>query len=208
VCVTGIDGAGKTTVSKRVASELPDAKYVYGKYLPRLLLPLLWLSRLLFLRDTDGFDDYTEHTERKEQATDDHPLLSRLYVSIMLIDYTLQLLFRLIIPLWRGQSVVCDRYVFDTVIVDIADDFDYSMEESLSLIDRLLDWYPVPDEVVLIDVPEEVSMERKDDIPAYEYIHTRRKRYQQFAEHFHVTTVDGTMSLEKVVERAYDRCRQ
>jgi dTMP kinase len=107
-----------------------------------------------------------------------------------------------------GKTVVCDRYIFDTVVVDVADDFDYTTDESLALIRWFLRWFPTPDQTILLDVPESVSMERKDDIPDIEYLHSRRERYLRFADAFTVPVVDGTAPISDVVDEVVERHRQ
>lgn len=204
ICITGIDGSGKTTAAKGITEELNsfgiDSKYVWGKHRPVLLYPFYRLAQIIFLQDEDAYEDYQSHTDTKHSAIDDHPVLVRIYLSVMLVDQLLQLVFKIQIPLLLGQTVVCDRYVFDTVIVDIASDFGFTDEKTMQWIHLLMKFAPMPDYVVLIDVPEETSLERKDDIPSVEYLRQRRDRYHKFVDQFNLTVVDGTKSPSEVRE--------
>lgn len=204
ICITGIDGSGKTTTAKGIAEEIDSSgaksKYVWGKHRPILLYPFYRLAQILFLQNEDAHKDYQSHKETKNSAIDDHPVLVRIYLSVMLIDQLFQIAFKVQIPLLLGQTVVCDRYIFDTVIVDIASDFGFTDEKAMRWIHLLMRLAPTPDSVVLIDVPEEISLERKDDIPSEAYLRQRRDRYHKFVDRFNLTVVDGTKQPNEVQE--------
>lgn len=210
LCIVGIDGAGKTTVSKQVVERLRergiDAQYVYGKYRPTLLLPVMKLSQWLFLGDQDIDEDYESHTEQKQKTTSDHRLLARAYLWLFLIDYLLQLFLTITLPLARGRTVVSDRYVFDTVAVELANDFGYSVEELTSILERLAPLYATPDHVVMLDVPPEVSVERKDDIPDVQFVADRREHFLALQDYLNAPLVDGTKPLAEVSDATLTEC--
>ena len=171
ICFIGVDGSGKTTISKEVAKILRErgikCKHTYGRLQPFILRPLTVIARKLIIRKAGK--DYKAYKKEKKEAVKKMRILGKLYTMILLVDYYLQLFIRIRLPLLFGKVVICDRYVYDTVINDIpleSEDID-TIEK---WINRIFNFAPKPDIVFLIDVPEEISMMRKKDIPSIEYI--------------------------------------
>ncbi|MBP2144593.1 dTMP kinase [Methanofollis sp. W23] len=203
ICFTGIDGSGKTTLARDLVEELQsrgiDAAYVYGRYQPVLLRPVMYLGRLFFFRDKDAFSNYGEYAGSKQQASRDHTVLATLYQRLALWEYTLQLLVQVSLPVaFRRRTLICDRYVMDTVLTDLAVDFQYSEEAIRSTIHRMLDRFPSPDLTFLIDLPEEVALARKTDTPSVEYLRERRHLYLRAAEAIDAVVLDGTRPLDEI----------
>lgn len=203
ICFTGIDGSGKTTLARGLVEELQnrglDAAYVYGRYQPVLLRPVMYLGRLFFFRDKDAFSDYEEYASSKQQASRDHTVLASLYQRLALWEYTLQLLVQVSLPVVLHQrTLICDRYVMDTVLTDLAVDFQYSEETIRSTMRRMRDRFPAPDLTFLIDLPEEIAMARKTDTPSVAYLRERRHLYLRAAEEMDAVVLDGTRPLDEI----------
>jgi len=69
-------------------------------------------------------------------------------------------------PLYEADIVVCDRYFYDTLLSDLAGDVLDEPEEAIERYRRYQPFLPTPDHEFYVQVPTEVSMERKDDIPS------------------------------------------
>lgn len=207
VCFTGIDGAGKTTLAKKLAGSLKregiKAEYVYARYIPWLLKPFMLLGERLFLRGLDPFADYAAYSRTKKRATRQRSFLSFAYQVLLMADYLLQILVKVGLPTLRGRNVICDRYVYDTLINDLAIDFSYSRQR----LDTALDWWmrvlPKPCLVVLVDVPEEVAYHRKSDIPSIDYVKERRPLYKHMAQRLGMFVLDGLEEPGKLHTLAY-----
>lgn len=206
VCIIGIDGAGKTTLAKRLAGALQGegkpARYVYAKYMPIFMRPVIWAGNRVILRGEDIERDYTAYAQRKREAVSERPWLGRLYRRLLEGDYRAQVLLRLQGPLALGDDVVCDRYVHDTLVTDLGGDFFQDADEIIQELDRLLAVFPKPDVTLFVDLPEHVAMARKDDVPDIGYLKDRRHLYQTIAAHVGAIPLDGTGTPDEVLAQA------
>lgn len=124
---------------------------------------------------------------------------------------TLQLLFcadrahhiqsEIMPALEKGKIVVTDRYIMSTLAFG-------SLDEDPEWLEKLNEKFPKPDLTVLIDVPENVSIERiKSSRPSTELFERAeklkriRENYKKLVNDFPNTkVVDGTKSIEEVFE--------
>jgi len=101
----------------------------------------------------------------------------------------------------RGEIVVCDRYVYDSLV-----DLCVTLREP---IDRILwaegDWYermlPAPDRVLLLDVDVDTALSRKEDIPSREYLETRCSFYRAMAKRMQWGIIDAARPAEDVAKQ-------
>jgi thymidylate kinase len=197
VCFTGIDGSGKTTLAKSTVTTLCEAgiaaKYVYNRCTPKISLPFMILGQKIFLRKKDMFKDYSDHSKTKKNLSRKYSFLSKAYQSILLFDCFIQTFIRIKIPLMTGQNIVCDRYIYDTIITDLAVDFNYSEEDVRKTLKLMLILLPAPDRLFFVDLPEEIAYSRKTDVASIDYLRDRRLIYQILKEGINTETLNGTL---------------
>ena len=202
ICFTGIDGTGKTTLSKELVELVNKrgikCKYVYARLSLFILKPFFLIGEFVFLHKKDIFKKYSEYASTKRKAIKKHYLLSKVYQQLLLFDYMLQIFFKIKLPLIFGRNIVCDRYIYDTVITDLSVDMNYSKERVINLLNKLFLFFPVPDLTFLIDVPEEIAYQRKDDTPSVAYLKDRRERYLYVGREHGMVILDGTKKLEEL----------
>ena len=200
ICFIGIDGSGKTTLAKQISQELKNrginAGYTYGRYTPILSKPFVLLGKRIFLKDKD-IKNTKEYADTKRGAAKKHSALAGIYQGILLADYTFQLIYRIILPRFLGKTIVCDRYVYDTVINDIPRP-DQSIETIRNLIDVCFRIAPKPDYIFLIDLSEDVAYKRKSDTPSIGYLKNRRGVYLELSKEYDMKILNGTEPQEKV----------
>lgn len=201
ICFTGIDGSGKTTLAKSLVNVMKQkgikTKYVYNRYTPIILRPIILVGKWLFLRSKDVFENYEEYTQSKKSSSKKHPVLASLYQRILLFDYFFQTFFKVKLPLLIGKNIVCDRYIYDTIATDLSVDFNYSEEDIKNSLGKL-SLFPTPDITFLIDLPEEIAYLRKDDVPAVDYLKERRGIYLNIGEKYEMVILDGAKKLEEL----------
>jgi len=206
ICFIGIDGSGKTTQAKALAKVMKErykakVNNAWVKFEPKMTKPFLAIARWLFFRKKDLYDDYTEHFNTKRSLLRNR-FWSTLYRYLLLFDYFPQVFLKIKLPLRRAEIVICDRYIYDTV-VDLAVDSNYSdqqLKETMRHYSRL---FPKPDLVFFIDLPEEIAHQRKDDIPSLHYLSERRKAYLSISQEYKMVILDGTtepLRLKDVVK--------
>jgi thymidylate kinase len=205
ICLAGIDGSGKTTLAQSLPGWLADRgltyRYVYARFLPFFVRPVWATAKIVFLSSAERRQSYGPYTARKRSLLS-ADFFSRLHEISILADYWFQILFKVAVPLWRGRNLVCDRYVYDTVVSDLAPDLLYSRDRIQQVVNRCLTVMPKPDLVFLLDVPEEVTLSRKTDVADIEYLKERREIYRSLALREKAVPLAGTLSKQQILEQA------
>lgn len=203
ICFIGIDGAGKTALTQRLVEEMAadglQSKYVMGRFEAfKLLRPFLFGVKKTILSGKKT-DISAEGTSTKRKIFNNR-LWAKVWEFSVLLDYLIQITFKIRLPLVRGKSICSDRYIYDTVI-DLAVDLDYSTPRMRKMLKNLFHIVPRPDLVFLIDLPEEIAYERnlpkRDNLPL-EYLVQRRKLYLSLKDRPEITNLDGTTGLEEL----------
>jgi thymidylate kinase len=209
VCIVGMDGSGKTTLTNGVLQALQargaEAHYVYGRFQPRAMgLAFAILGRFLLPGRRGAKTEYRAYSRSRKRLFQ-NPVLYWGYQIALAAEYSLQVLWRVKLPLMRGRTIVCDRYYIDTVAADIALDAknpQRSARRFLGLYRRL---FPRPDVIFMSDVPAEVAFSRKGDIPSLEYASELREMYRYAASREGVIVLDGTRAPDELVAEVVER---
>ncbi|MBN2570198.1 MAG: hypothetical protein JXB42_12280 [Deltaproteobacteria bacterium] len=204
VCLIGIDGSGKTTLGNRLTDlfrkENLDFYYVYGGVQSYLLRPVKFIISRVFLSNQSPFEGYEEYRNKKKELSNRYGILTKLYAAIYWLDFSIQMFFKVSIPLFLGHSIIVDRYVYDTAI-NLGHNTNISGKPSLKSLEFFLRLFPKPTLLFLIDVEEEIAFARKTDTPAVEYLSERRYLYKQMIESYSGKTIDGTARREDQIEQ-------
>ncbi len=186
VALIGPDGAGKTTIGRKLERALPmPARYLYmGVNLEAsgLMLPTTRLM-LMFKRARGGRPDMvlsTAHGERRPPPR--HPvkrLAGRVKSAVRVTNWLAEEWFRQLVAwAWqrRGYLVVFDRHFFaDYYAHDVAGSHAPSLARRLHGV-VLRRFYPRPSLVVCLDAPAEVLFARKGE-GTLAWLEARRAEY-------------------------------
>jgi thymidylate kinase len=207
VALVGADGAGKSTIGRRLISSLPfPAKYLYmgdnlttaNKMLPTTRL-LWWIRRARGITPRSG-PPTARPEERDVQSSGD--VGSFLKTTLKLMNRLSEEYYRVALA-WlyqlRGSVVVFDRHYFaDYYACDIAANGN-SQSWNRRLHGFILDrFFPRPDLVVCLDAPAEVLFARKPE-GTVEALERRRQEYfriRDAVERFVV--VDASQDADQV----------
>lgn len=199
ICFIGIDGSGKTTLSKNVVSRLADRNYNcvynYGRVKPVISRLLMATGRTFFLKRPKSaiYTDYTNYTREKKEKLQ-NKFFKKIFVSSLLIDQIIQLNYIIRLKRISGKTIICDRYIHDTIVTDIGSNLNYSSDEVVSLINFGLKFVPKPDLVFYVDIDEEIAFRRKNDVPDIEYLRERRVMYKNCSQILKFIFIDGSKS--------------
>jgi thymidylate kinase len=206
VALIGPDGAGKTTVARRLEAELPlPVSYLYmgvNADASNKALPTTRLARAVKRRRGHGPDDAGPPPPPSERAAGTRSFTKSLRAGARLANRLADEWYRQALA-WRatrrGEVVVFDRHFF-------ADYHAYDVEGGarLPLSRRIHGFvlaraYPKPDLVVYLDAPAEVLLARKGegDVAALERRRGDYLRLADVAPDF--VTVDATLPADEVV---------
>ena len=199
ICIIGIDGAGKTTLAHNLVEALQsqghEAVYLYGRTIPIISRFLMFLGRVSILHRYDPWEDYPRYNAYKKQTMSNR-LLRFVYTIAIFMDYLSQIWIKLLLHFGRNRTVVLDRYIYDTVISDLAVHLNYTNAQTKKTIDRGLQVLPKPKFSFLVDLPEEVAFSRKDDMPHIEYLIERRGWYLDLESRAEMIKINGEHSQE------------
>lgn len=127
-------------------------------------------------------------------------LFKHAFLAFVIVSYLIEIDNKIKRPLKRGTLVVSDRYFHDTV-VDLWIDFGAENDELARLYAMFVRLAPKPDITFMLDVPEQISLARKNDIPSFDYISKRRQGYQGLSVISGGVQLNGTDPLEENAEK-------
>ena len=194
ICIIGIDGSGKTTLSNKVTDLLTQHevrnKHIYLGWRHFDSTPFKTIATLIKKNRGGSFNAVNNN-----RVTTQKIMYAGLFKFAVMIDYYLTTIPRILIPLLTRTTVVCDRYFFD-VLINTGVDLSESEDKIYRSIYRWRHVFPKPALLILLDVPVEVAYERKDDIPTVDYLAEHRKIFLSLATKFDMIVLDGTKSTE------------
>jgi thymidylate kinase len=196
ICLTGIDGSGKTTLARNTVAALQaqgqPAIYWYGRVYPFLSRMLMRLGQVSLLRKQDFWQDYRSYSASKKQVMR-NPLLVWIYTTAVMLDYSIQISFRRLAFAFYPGFIVVDRYIYDTVINELAVHLSYTPQQAERAIDQAFRVFPKPRLTFLVDLPEEVAFARKTDIPHLDYLAERRRYYRLLEKRPEIERLNGEL---------------
>jgi hypothetical protein len=116
---------------------------------------------------------------------------------VQFLDVVILVNLRVKLLLWRGFTVVCDRFVPDILVELMTDVDDSRLHEKL--IGRLiLRTMPEPIQMVLLYTDEKTAWERKNDVPELGYLIRRKNEYRQIGRDLKIPMINAEGSIVSV----------
>jgi thymidylate kinase len=205
ICFIGTDGSGKSTVARRMQERLNKSnrkcRNIWAAYDLRFFRVIIKTAKRLLMKNDSPYKNYSEYKQEMQKASKNSLFLT-IYKLLVFSEYWAQVFFKVRLPLLLGYVILCDRYVYD-VVINISSNLDLNEERFSAMLKKWLKFFPAPDLIILVSVPPEVSVSRKDDIPDIEYVRRRFQYYHTTARYLPVHIVDGTETPVELEEKVY-----
>jgi len=191
ITFTGIDGSGKSTISKALVEKMKT------KNIDAIYLWWFEAENSLFRRILRNFSGpKKEKNAVKTKKLPESSVIKTLYQCMVLLDYQRQTIFKVWLPSHLGKTIVCDRYIYD-IVVSYAMEFGYSKEKAKEMLSFLKSISPAPDIEFYVDIPPQIALSRKNDIVSLEH-HTELRRWYLDLVAENMIMLDGTKSLHEL----------
>jgi len=204
ICFIGIDGSGKSTLSRYLFEELKKRNYNVSY--------TWWLeceNSLLrgLLRRVGGL----EHSNSKNGVSNrlragKKSLVARLfgvlYPRIVLLDYLRFSIIKAWFPKIVGKNkvIIFDRFMYDVVLA-ISKEFDYSNSKRARLLGASSKLLPNPDLVFIVDTSPEVAyLRKKEEIGSIENAKASLAKYQELFSLLNTLTPGRIVKIDNTRE--------
>lgn len=195
--ILGVDGVGKTThVSMLIDSFKKSAinlQYVWFRFFHFSTLFFLFYARLR------GFTRY-ETREGIRVGFHDFSrsfLLRKYYPWFLYFDMYLYYIVKIYVPLKNHQSIICDRYIYDTIVdlmIDLNDDNLYRKPIAAKFFSLI----PENASFFLLDLDIELIRQRRTSLSVDDTLAKRREYYRNIAEYLRIPIVSNEKDVEQV----------
>jgi thymidylate kinase len=198
ICLVGGDGTGKTAHATKIIEELrvkgKNCRYAWFGQPYLLSYPFMFLCNKLGYTKNHTLPNRIvcqEHQYYKNKA------LASVWPWIQLFDLSVLVLFRVCVPVWRGTTVVCDRFVHDALVELTTDVGDKELYRKR--IGRLiLALKPSFVFIIRLNVNAQTAFARRNDVPDERFLRVRRDNYQIISSYLKIKTFDAELSFDSV----------
>lgn len=200
ICIIGVDGVGKTTHVQKLLDRIKKnrvvCRYAWFRFFHFISLPLLGYCRLANLTIYEMKDGYRigRHEFYKSK------IISFLYPWILFIDMLPIYFIKIYLPLRFGYTVVCDRFVYDTLVDIMIDLRNFKIHKKI--IGKLfISMTPSCTRTVLLDLDESIIRERRTDLMNEPSLKMRRRAYNIIAKEFNFPIIKNAATIGEVHEQ-------
>jgi thymidylate kinase len=198
ICITGIDGVGKTTHVNLILEHLREkgikCQYKWLRFHHLFSLPLLAFCRVA---------GYTRlSTLGNSQKCSYHEFYKSRFVSatypwILFFDTFLFTTIKVYIPMFFGTSIVCDRFVYDTLI-DMAVATKDNEIYKTPVGKLFLKLIPKNARFVMLGLDKSIIFSRRSELKDDFTFAERYVLYQNFVNLFSIDVVDNNDKIEGI----------
>jgi thymidylate kinase len=206
VYITGADGTGKSTQARLLIQRLQEqgirCRHLWLRFPFCFSLPLLAYARCRgysWREVTDGANHGYWDFRRSW-------VLRALLPWVLLLDAALAAVNKIYVPLWLGNTIVCERFVMD-MLVDLAVAFDDG-DIHLRLPGRLyMDLLPRDTVAILLDLDSGTIRERRADLRADRRLEACLQAFRSMATAYPVPVLSSRVSVEEVNQNIEEMIR-
>ena len=200
IYISGIDGAGKTTISKALLNKFKPEKahYSWATLRPFFLLPFIKFFKYLFVRKYNKFSDYSFHKQKKRESLKKISFLLVPQFIVALFDYYPQFLYKIFLKSFKYRVIIADRYYVD-FFIERGMLADWNPQKTLEYILFFDRFFIIPNHTFYLKVNAETAFSRKNDIPSIEYLNDRAFYYDYIHNKLGSKIINANGSIDNIL---------
>ena len=182
ICFLGTDGAGKSTIAKKLVNELTDKGFTV-KYLYFGWKPFLFTTKIISsLFRKKGYKIAESMNKKKVKLS----IIQELMLTYYYIEYLARYLFQV---MGREDYVILDRYFYDMYA-------HYGYTSKSIVFKHLIKMYPKPYRLFFLDVEIDVAKERKPEMDI-NLLREHKNKYEELRNIVDMIRIDSSETIEK-----------
>ena len=212
ITISGVDGSGKSTYADILYNTLDfcelETRYCWSRVgSSTFLKPFSRAAKIFYNsrrreQSTGRGKNYFEAEQRRKDLFGKTSLLRMIGLLLLLSEMIWQYFFKITLPLFFKKVVICDRYIYDT-LVDLSVRYGVDLEsiEGKLFAKILFVLTPKPDiSYVLLISFEEACRRRKVDVNESHLVKDQISSYQEIAKEFylHQINTDNNKSITDI----------
>jgi thymidylate kinase len=198
ICITGIDGVGKTTHVNLILEHLREkgikCQYKWLRFHHYFSLPLLAFCRVAGytrVSTLGGTQKCSYHEFYRSKV------VSFVYPWILLLDTALSTTTKVYIPMLFGNTIVCDRFVYDTLIdLAVATKDPEIYKKPVGKLFFLL--IPSNSKFVMLTVDKQTILSRRPELRDDATFDEKYEFYGRLAEIFGIVSISNVTNISNV----------
>ncbi|AFV24611.1 hypothetical protein Mpsy_2407 [Methanolobus psychrophilus R15] len=195
ICITGIDGVGKTTHVNLLLEHLKEkgikCQYKWLRFHHYLSLPLLAFCRVAGytrVSTLGGTQKCSYHEFYRSK------IISAIYPWILFVDTVISTTIKVYVPMLFGTTIVCDRFVYDTLI-DLSVATKDSEIYTRTVGKKFLNLIPKNAKLIMLTLDKKTITSRRPELKDDTTFDERYDQYELLAERFDISVVDNKDSF-------------
>lgn len=199
IYICGPDGTGKSTQAELVIESFSKKGKIYEyrwlRFNHLFSLPLLAIARLRGLSEVQTLENGEKigyHYFYKSKT------ISSIYPLLLFLDSLILSIAKLYIPrILFKKNIVCDRFIYDTLIDLIISTHKTNLHRSL-IGKYFLKLVPKNTKIVMLLAEEEELKQRRADIMQDKTLEMRLDLYRNFAKKYNISVIDAGLPIDSV----------
>ena len=201
IAVSGVDGSGKSTYAAILADILDlcelRKRIVWSRVgSSNFLKPFSKMASIFYYLKTGKgfkkkFDNFEESETRRKVLFGKSSVPKLVGVHLLLLEMLWQYFFKVTLPLLRKKVVICDRYIYDT-LVDVTTRYGIDPNDNEGKLFRkiLTTITPKPDLSYVLFIPHEEAINRENvDLAERQLVKLQVKTYRDIARDFNLLKI-------------------